>query len=158
MKIVGGGSVGYCNDQDGCKIAADKIFAYPNGIVLGDNGLVYVASSITGEIFVMEHTVNNTLIKVMTIPTGYPLDNLSKDANGEIYAAAFPKILQFVKSSKDPFGVFPASTVLKITSLGDTYKPEKVLEGSGTVPGTTVAVHDVQTGRFFLGGKYFVCR
>ena len=98
------------------------------------------------------------------------IDNLSVDGKGDIYAASFPKLYHFSQAGQDPFNIHPPSTVMRISRAGKEYQGtdgtadakksndgkyvvEKFLEDDGAVlPGSTVAVHDSQTGRVFLGG------
>lgn len=98
----------------------------------------------------------------------YPIDNLSVDKNGDIYAASFPQLYMMQKHQKSPFDVLSPSTVVRIRRDGKGYGEgrqghlgeekteylvEEVLEDDGTiVNGATTAVHDVETGRFFIGG------
>lgn len=63
-----------------------------------------------------------------------------------------------MRSTKDPFNVDPPSGVTKISRAGKNSKDgdyivEKFFEDNGSVlPGSTIAVHDSQTGKVFLGG------
>jgi len=107
-----------------------------------------------------------SLEDVDKIKVPFPIDNLSIDKNGDIFAAAFPKLSILIASFSDPYNINPPSAVFKITrtskgakrqekiSAGnDGYNVVKVMEDDGlTLPGSTVAVHDAETGRFFLGG------
>jgi hypothetical protein len=112
---------------------------------------------------------SHLLQKVNEIKVPLPLDNLSVDKKGDIYAAAFPKIYKWAESSKAPFEVHPPSAVYRIWRPGKGYERternhqleiyhgdyvvEKVIEDDGSVlPGTTIAVHDAETGRMFFGG------
>lgn len=167
--FVGGGTVGYCH-RNRCKIASVNYrFKFPNGLVRGRDGLIYVPSTIDGSIGVFTLTADHLLEKISTIETGLPLDNLSVDKNGDIFAAAIPQLYQWNKGSISPFNVQVPSTVLRIHKGGKGYQGEgrkghhssheegflveKVLEDDGKVlPGSTVVVHDVETGRYFLGG------
>jgi len=99
-----------------------------------------------------------------------PIDNLAVDGKGDIYAASFPKSYLFSRATQDPFNIDPPSAVVKISRAGkghpgtsgeadaeklndEKYVVEKFIEDDGSVlPGSTVAVHDSQTGRVFLGG------
>ena len=107
------------------------------------------------------------LLKVKEIDVPLPIDNLSVDKGGDIYAAAFPKIYLWAESSKNPFDVDPPSAVFRIhksqrgvggakDAYDETdaiYVVDKVLEDDGSVlPGATTAVHDTKTGRIFLSG------
>jgi arylesterase/paraoxonase len=97
------------------------------------------------------------------------MDNLSVDKNGDIYAASFPQLHMMMKHQKAPFEILSPSTVLRIKRDGKGYEKEgrqghlgeekteylveEVLEDDGSVVnGATVAVHDAETGRIFIGG------
>jgi hypothetical protein len=100
------------------------------------------------------------------IEVGMPMDNLSVDANGDIFAAAFPDSLKLVEAVKYASGLIIPSTVWQIRKvvgqsdeggkgvISGNYRVWKVLEdkeGKVMPSGTTVAVHDAKTGRIFLG-------
>jgi arylesterase/paraoxonase len=140
----------------------------PNGLVKGQDGLIYVPSTTGGTIDVFTLNQNHTFTKLSTFKT-LPIDNLSVDKNGDIYAAALPQVWKWMKSAKSPFDIHPGSTVLKIKrdglestgsgrqgypdGIGGNYVVETVIEDDGEVlPGATIAVHDAETGRIFLGG------
>lgn len=141
----------------------------PNGLTMGKDGLIYVPSTTGGYIDVfsidtLSSSQGHTLKALNTEPhhlhhltrlSTLPIDNLRPDADGDIYAAAFPACHKWIESEMDPFGVHPPSAVLRIRAgEGEGgYVVETVLEDNGSVlPGSTVAVHDAQTGRIFLGG------
>ncbi|TVY76064.1 Serum paraoxonase/arylesterase [Lachnellula suecica] len=169
--ILGGGSVGYCS-RNSCNIAYSSGFAFPNGLARGRDGLIYVPNSGKTEVAVFSLTENHLLEKVHTIKTVLPIDNLSVDGNGDIYAASFPKLHVFDEATHDPFNINPPSAVYKISRAGKGYTGtsrkahvekwddgeyvlEKIIEDDGSVlPGSTVAVHDSETGRIFLGGAF----
>lgn len=106
-----------------------------------------------------------------------PMDNLSIDKKGDVYIAAFPKVLSLIEAmdgEKRPKGewVEIPSTVFRLRRIaedgeGDGLEEkgeggngeegwivEKVVEDiEGMVlPGSTVAVHDVATGGLWMGG------
>ncbi|RFU32753.1 hypothetical protein B7463_g3558, partial [Scytalidium lignicola] len=164
--FTGGGSVGYC-DPSGCKIIKDSGFYNPNGIGVGSDGLVYVPNTISGDLDIFTLNSSHQLEEVASVKTGYPLDNLHIDKNGDVYAAAFPQLYKLMASGKQPLKLNPPTAVLKFRKVhstqgtGSEEKPgnkptwvfEKVLEDDGSVlPGTTVAVHDELMDRIFLGG------
>lgn len=110
-----------------------------------------------------------TLLDTIKVP--YPVDNLSVDKNGDIYAASFPQVYKWIESSKDPFNVIVPSAVVRIRKVGmhgkkgkgregvvlhgevGEWDVEVVLEDNGSVVGgATIAVHDAETGRVFTGG------
>ncbi|KAJ5997442.1 hypothetical protein N7499_006162 [Penicillium canescens] len=161
--LIGGGSLAYCRSDTGkCHIAADKGFSTANGIAHDKNGHYYVAHSVTGLITVHE-LVNDQLIQVDSIHTGYPMDNLWLDADGNLIAAAFPDSIAFVKSTMDPYNVVAPATVLTINgianqlkTLGKDSKVAKLVEDrdAKSLPSSTVAVHDVKGRKLFLAGVF----
>lgn len=159
--MTGGGSVGYCN-KTSCSLALAHGLNYPNGLVRGPGDYIYIPSSITGKIHVTMLTESNTLRKLHTIRLPYPIDNLSVDSKGDIYAATFPKTHEFIEHQKRPYDVRPPAAVWRIRKMSSNpshYETVKVLEGSGDfLPSATVAIHDPVTKRFFLGGTYLSYR
>lgn len=89
------------------------------------------------------------------IHLGMPLDNLSVDRTGDIYAAGIPKVFQALKSFNKPYEIGSPSTVFRIHKSGSSYHVQKVLEDKEAkfISGATVACHDAKTGRFFIGGN-----
>jgi arylesterase/paraoxonase len=91
-----------------------------------------------------------------------PMDNLVVDKKGDAYVAAFPDVLRLVEAldGKVPGErrwVDVGSTVFRVKVDEDEeegFKVEKVLEDvEGVVlPGSTVAVHDVESGMLWMGG------
>lgn len=163
---LGGGSIGYC-DQRGCKIAKDSGFTFPNGIVYGHDGLIYTPSAITGEVKVLSLDEHHLLAEVGSFRVPVPVDNLSVDKHGHMLAAGFPQAYKMVKSFEDPFGVNPPSAVFilqrkersGLAALGESGWHDgdvvvtKILEDDGNViSGFSIAVHDAEAGRIFLGG------
>jgi arylesterase/paraoxonase len=127
-----------------------------------------VPSTIDGTLDVFAVSESHLLHKVNGIKVSIPIDNLSVDKKGDIYAATLPKAYKWTESSKAPFDVHVPSAVYRIRKPGKGYeeterKPyseiyadyvvEKVIEDDGSViSGATIAVHDAETGRIFLGG------
>ena len=158
--LLGTGNVAFCTVDGGCKLVSEG-HKYPNGLTQHD-GFVYVPSSMYGGIQVYRIAEGtNGLEKVEDIPINYGLDNLSVDAKGDIYAAAFPKGIEILQSFKDPYNSKPRSTVIRVRKAKNgTHSWEKVLEDGegGTLPGATTVVHDAKTGRLFLSGKTSMLR
>ena len=135
---------------------------FPNGLTRGLDGLIYVPSTIDGQIRVFSVKADKMLKQVDTIRIGMPLDNVSPDAIGDLYVPGFPKIFKAVQSMDNPYEVSAPVTiwrVKKIVSSGHgvestQYKVEKVLEDrdSKFLSGSTTVRHDAKTGRLFIGG------
>ena len=154
--FIGGGTLAYCS-HTGCNIAASG-FTYPNGIAKGKDGLYYVASSIKGIIRVMRMQPNRQLVDVDFIDVGMPIDNLSVDVNGDIYAAGFPNIRLLLKSFADPYNIQSPSTLWRIRKSVSGYEVKKILEDKEKtiMSGATIVQHDAKTGRLFVGGMCLV--
>jgi hypothetical protein len=115
--LTGGGSLAYCRSDTGkCYITADKGFSIPNGIAYDKNGYYYVANSASGLITVHK-LVNNELIQVQSINTGYPMDNLWLDADGNLIATVFPDSIALVESSMDLYNIVAPATGLTINDI-----------------------------------------
>jgi arylesterase/paraoxonase len=82
-------------------------------------------------------------------------------------AVGFPKVYKTLESHKDPLGVNPPSAVFVLqrkerTGLAALMGNEwhdgdvtvtKIMEDDGNMlSGVTIAVHDTETGRIFVGG------
>jgi len=94
-----------------------------------------------------------------------PLDNISPDANGDMYVAGFPDLYQSSKGFDDPYnGISPVTIwrIRKTVDVGKTgvrsvdYRVEKVIEDKDAkvLSGSTTVRHDVKTGRLFVSGKF----
>ena len=137
---------------------------FPNGLARGRDGLFYVPSAIDGQIRVLALQPDKTLRLVDIIHVGMPLDNISPDANGDIYAAGFPNLIQSGKGFDDPYNQTSPVTIWRIRKTVDVsrsgvrsvdYRVEKVIEDrdSKVLSGSTTVRHDAKTGRLFISGK-----
>jgi arylesterase/paraoxonase len=156
--FVGGGFLVHCQSSF-CQraIPADQTLKYPNGIIRNiHDGLYYVPSSADGRIYVYSLMPQGTLSHVDTIFVGQPMDNLSVDSKGDIFAAAFPKALAVFKSFDDPHGTQVPSAVFRIRREEGGYVVHKVIEDrdSEALNMVTGVVHDVKTGRLWAGGVH----
>ena len=158
--LWGGGFVSYCDSVSQCHIAAQGQFNYANGIIKGHDGLYYIASSVKGRIDVFALQASKTLVKEDEIHIGMGIDNLSIDSNGDIFVAAFPKILGLVRSMESDVPLDVPSTVFRVRKSGlvgtgaPAYEVTKVLEDieGKFLPSSTTAIHDAKTGNFWLSG------
>ncbi|MCJ1382481.1 hypothetical protein MMC17_005594 [Xylographa soralifera] len=153
--LLGGGNVVYCSPS-GCHVAASTGFSFPNGMVKGMDGLYYVPQIMKSRIRVMELQQDLTLNQIDTIYIGMPVDNLSVDKNGDIWAAGIPKAFVFTATFEDPFERKSPSTIWRIRKLKKRkgYEVRKILEDkeANVMSGATVAIHDVKTGKLFISG------
>ncbi|KAJ4174247.1 hypothetical protein NW754_004662 [Fusarium falciforme] len=116
------------------------------------NNLIYIPCSLSGTIFIYRILPDNTLEKVDEVKTGYSIDNLSVDANGDIWVAAFPVGVAIFKAYEDPYNSFPPAAALRVRKVDGKYVVDKVIEdGKGEfLPAATTVVHDAKTGRLFF--------
>lgn len=152
--LLGTGDVAFCSQGKGCRRVSSG-HKGPNGLVRNE-GLVYVPNMLGGNVQVFNITGDGGLVEVEDIHLGYAIDNLSVDAEGNVYAAAFPAMAEMARAFGDPLNGRPSATVLRIRKGDDgRHGWEKVVEdGEGaTFSGATTVVHDAKTGRLFLSGK-----
>ncbi|KAM0281446.1 hypothetical protein ACHAQH_003569 [Verticillium albo-atrum] len=149
--LMNTGDVTVCTAATGCEKVADNL-RFPNGLAHDRNGLLYVPSAATGVIHVFKILKNNSIEQVDEIRTGYSIDNVSVDQNGDVFVAAFPIGLGVLKAFNDPRNSFPPAAVLRLRKGENGYDIEKVLEDahSEVLPAATTALHDAKTGRLFL--------
>ena len=114
-------------------------------------------SSFLGKIWVFKLEADKTLTKITEITShAMPIDNLNLDKDGNLWGASFPKMLDFVAASRNPYKRNSPTAVWRIRKGAEGgYVTEKVVEDreGKVVGGATVAVHDVPTGRIFTGGE-----
>ncbi|KAF7874879.1 hypothetical protein EAF04_002053 [Stromatinia cepivora] len=172
--LLGGGSIGYCDSHvNHCSATYSNGLNGPNGLVTGRDGLIYVPNTLLHEIQIFSLTGEKTLLKLDTLQTPYPVDNMSVDENGDIIAASIPQIYKWAQSLNDQSVQIPTAAV-RIRRKGvdfdrmireglregkglgkstDGYVVETVVEDDGTIlSAATAAVHDVRTGKLYLGG------
>lgn len=157
--ILGTGDITFCpiDQSQPCKIASAG-HSYPNGLVHShvDNH-IYLPSSATGGIKAFKILADDSVELVNEIHLPYAIDNLSEDQNGDIWAAVIPRGLDFLKHAQNPLTFQPPSSVFRIKRADNkvlSKTAEKILEDvrGEVLPGTTTVVHDMTTGRLFLGG------
>jgi hypothetical protein len=164
--FIGGGSIGYC-DKDDCKIIRNTGLVFPNGLVRGHDGLIYTPSTINGEVKVSSLDEHQSLTDVGSFKVPIPVDNLSVDKHGHMLAAGFPQVYKLLKGAKDPYGVKVPSAIYVLQRkeryglsalAGNEWHDgdmivTKIMEDDGSVlSGFSIAVHDAETGKIFLGG------
>ena len=166
--LIGGGNIAFCpaEGEGECRAAVPapgwdvrKNLKFPNGLARGTDGLIYVPSSADGTVTVFALQPNNTLIRVHTIPVGMPLDNISPDAKGDLWVPGFPNALQTFKGLANPYEEISPASVFRIRKETGVdgelkYEVKKMIEDKeGTViDGATTVVHDVKSGKLWIGG------
>ncbi|KAK2058938.1 hypothetical protein LY76DRAFT_616119 [Colletotrichum caudatum] len=141
--LIGQGDISFCSVSSGCKRVSQRHW-FPNSLVRGRDGLIYVLSAMAGGIQ-----------KVADIPAPYSIDNLPVDGKGDIYAAVFPRGIEILQAFKDPLNRTPKSAAVRISKESEgVYAWEKVIDdgASEVLPGSTAVVHDAKTGRLFFAG------
>ncbi|CAK4031517.1 unnamed protein product [Lecanosticta acicola] len=154
--ILRNGDITYCHPSNDCK-TVHRGLSFPNGLIMGMDNRLYVPSAFSGGIKIYKVHPDKEIEQVDSIDIPYPIDNLSQDGNGDIWAAAIPKLSRLLESFENPMGVVSPATVFRIRRrkhAGGEWEVEKVLEDrdAEVLPGATTAVHDVKTGRIFLSG------
>lgn len=152
--LLGTGDVAFCSPGKGCRRVSSG-HKGPNGMARRE-GLVYVPNMLRGNVQVFNITEDGGLQEVEDIHVGYAIDNLSVDAKGDVYAAAFPAMADMRRAFGDPLNARPSATALRIRKGEDgMHTWEKALEDGdgGVFAGATTVVHDAKTGRLFLSGK-----
>ncbi|SPO35427.1 related to serum paraoxonase/arylesterase [Pseudozyma flocculosa] len=152
--------ISYCDPTECHKL---ERIAMPNGVVRSRTkpNQFFVASSSDPYVRLYELQADKTTVLLDKIYTGYPADNLSTDAEGNVYVAVFPKALPILgKYFKDPLNSVIPSAILKISPntdqdrfYGKKFKVTKLFEDSGEIfTGATVGVVDSQNKKLFIGG------
>jgi hypothetical protein len=152
---IGGGNVAYCPASGGaCNAATPSRLFFPNGLVRGIDGLLYVPISAGNGIHVMELQGDGKLRELDFIRIGMPIDNLSVDPNGDVWVAGLPKALEAVPAAGDPFNKKTPTTIWRVTRTPEGYKTIKVLEDRDmkVLEQISTVQHDFKTGRLFIGG------
>ncbi|SMR42780.1 unnamed protein product [Zymoseptoria tritici ST99CH_1E4] len=150
--LIAEGNIGYCSGTT-CRVLSSS-WKFPNGLLRGRDDRLYVPSAWVGGIKVFKVNVDRSLEQVSYIDIDYPLDNLSQDVNGDIWAAGIPKALKIFAAFDDPLHVVSPATIFRIRRGLDGWEVKKVLEDANgeMLPGATTAIHDVKTGRIFVSG------
>jgi hypothetical protein len=148
------GDVSYCSSPTSCRTIHPGL-KFPNGLHLDASASrIYVPSAWIGGIRVYKYAVDRRLQEVSYIDIPYPIDNLSQDSNGDIWAAGIPKGLDTLRAFGDPLNIVAASAVFRVRRGLDGWEVVKVLEDRDgeILPGATTVVHDVKSGRIFVSG------
>ncbi|MCK4821210.1 SMP-30/gluconolactonase/LRE family protein, partial [bacterium] len=135
------------------KVAGDM--SYANGMALSnDKRTLYVSSTVGGLIRLFSRDKKSgdlKFIKDIVLKTG--VDNLNVDNNGNLWVGCHPKLLTFVKHSKDPLKRSP-SQILKIrfNKTGGYSVDEVYLNSGKEISGSSVGV--LYRDRFLIGSVF----
>jgi arylesterase/paraoxonase len=158
---MAGSSVLYYDGKSFRKVA--QRLAYANGInVSQDGSTVYVAETVGHKVHVYDRDRDSgNLAWRLSIELGTGPDNIEIDENGDLWIGCHPKLLTFVKYSKDPRKLSP-SQVLKLSVKQDNhYKVEEIYLNNGQpLSGSSVAA--VFKDTLLIGSvfdhRFLICR
>lgn len=106
--------VGYCSAK-GCKVALAPL-TFPNGIIQGSSPREFwIGSSIDGIARQTELQADGSLVLGDEVKVGYGVDNLTRDSEGNIWAAAFPKALEIVSQINHPESRRASTAALRLS-------------------------------------------
>lgn len=141
---------------------AEKL-AYANGINTSSDGrTVYVAATVSQKIFVYDRDLNSgDLSPRDTIEAGTGVDNIEIDQRGNLWIGCHPKLLTFVKYSKDPGALSPSQVIkVNIQASGQYDIKEIYLNNGRPLSGSSVAA--VFKDRLLIGSvfdeRFLLCR
>lgn len=128
---------------------------YANGINISPDGtLLYVCATVQGALHVFDRNpVTHELSLRETIDLETGVDNIELDTAGRLVIAAHPKLLTFVKHSKDAAYLSP-SQVLRLEARpgGGYYITEIYLDSGAEISGSSVAA--VSGDRMLIGSVF----
>ncbi len=128
----------YYDGKEFKNVAGDM--AYTNGVNMSaDGGTVYVAATVGRLVRVYKRDkATGDLEKLEDIDLNTGADNIEMDAQGNLYVGCHPKLLAFVKHSKDPAALSP-SHIVKISREGSAWTVKDVYMNTGEeVSGSSV--------------------
>ncbi len=116
--------------------------AYANGINISPDGrTVYVAATVGQKIYVYDRNVDTGDLNLReTIAAGTGVDNIEINQNGDLWVGCHPRLLTFVKYSKDPEMLSPSQAIkVAQTSTGAYEVKEIYLDNGRPLSGSSVA-------------------
>ena len=120
---------------------AEKL-AYANGINTSSDGrTVYVAATVDQKVFVYDRDLNSGDLSLRdTIEAGTGVDNIEIDQKGDLWIGCHPKLLTFVKYSKNPRALSPSQVIkVSIRASGQYDVKEIYLDNGRPLSGSSVA-------------------
>lgn len=139
-----------------CSPGTTNLLQFANGVVRGHDGLIYVPFSAATFISVYRATQDGPLEEVARIDVGMPVDNLSVDSSGNLWAAGIPRMLELIDAVGAPFDKSSPSTIFTIRKMDeDKYEVNTALADgqANVVSGATTAVFDRRSEKLFIGGE-----
>ncbi len=141
---------------------AEKL-AYANGINTSPDGrTVYVAATVGQKIYVYERDLKSGDLSLRdTIEAGTGVDNIEIDHRGDLWIGCHPKLLTFVKYSKDPDALSPSQVIkLEQKSPGRYEVKEIYLNDGQPLSGSSVGA--VYKDKLLIGSvfdeRFLLCR
>lgn len=131
----------YFNGSDYAEVAGP--FLYANGVNMSkDGGFIYVTTTTGGSILVFKRGADGSLEdhEIRDLMTG--ADNIDVDEEGNLWIAAHPKLLSFVKHAKDSNNYSPSQILKLIPNEEHSFEVEEYYMNDGTeMSGSSVVVH-----------------
>ncbi|KAI5889211.1 calcium-dependent phosphotriesterase [Schizophyllum commune H4-8] len=164
-------SVGHCHVDRGCKIALDKLpgangivrlpATHQTGRLSKTDTKLMLGSATRPEVRILERQADDTLELTKFLPSDLPLDNLTVDKRGTVWAAGFPKGADLIsKHIPDPLDNPSASTAVRISCASGKCTVDKPFESDGSNnigSGSTTVAYDAERKRLFLSGTHHHC-
>jgi arylesterase/paraoxonase len=119
-----------------------EALAYANGINISpDRRTVYVAATVGQKIYVYDrHRSTAGLTLRHTVEAGTGVDNIEIDHKGNLWVGCHPKLLTFVKYSKNPEVLSPSQVItVKVNASGQYDIREIYLNDGRPLSGSSVA-------------------
>lgn len=117
---------------------------YANGINMSKGGkTVYVASTTGHAIYLYDRNLRTGSLHLrQTINLGTGPDNIEVDTKGRLWIGAHPKLLTFVKYSKDPHHRSPSQVLMVTPRGGSRYMVKEIYLNNGNpLSGSSVAAY-----------------
>ncbi len=140
----------YFNGNEFSKVFED--LNYANGINVSSDGVtIYLSETSARRLSVLKRDISSGKLELKftkSFQTG--LDNITLDADGDLWIASHPKLLSFVSHARNSENISP-SQVLKLTSSGeDDFSVEEVYLNSGEeISASSTALY--YRGEVFVG-------
>jgi arylesterase/paraoxonase len=137
--------------------------SYANGINISpDRRTVYVAATVGQKVYVYDRNRNTGELTLRrTIETGTGVDNIEIDPKGNLWIGCHPKLLTFVKYSKNPAVLSPSQVIkINVNSTGQYDVKEIYLDEGQPLSGSSVAA--VFEDKLLIGSvfdeRFLLCR